>query len=144
MAIKDFKIFLVCMKIFHLATLPCRARKKGEKLFSHLPMPVSQWPGLPDGIFSTKNHNLDKFWRVLKWKILVYSMANLKYNKAIYYLLWSFGNIVVIWYIFSWFWYIALKKYGSPDCLFGSGQCEIKLFYNFFPQFWRRNTLRQS
>jgi hypothetical protein len=38
--------------------------------------------------FKTQNSNLDKYWRVLKWKILVF--------------LWSFGQfsgyILVIWY----------------------------------------------
>jgi hypothetical protein len=32
-------------------------------------------PGLPDGIFSTKNPNLGKFWRVLQLKMLVYFMV---------------------------------------------------------------------
>jgi hypothetical protein len=32
-------------------------------------------PGLPDGIFSDqKNPDLDKFWRALEWKMLVYFM----------------------------------------------------------------------
>jgi hypothetical protein len=28
--------------------------------------------GLPDGLFSNKNPNWGKFWRVLQWKMLVY------------------------------------------------------------------------
>jgi hypothetical protein len=35
--------------------------------------------GLPDGLFSNqKNHNLGKFWKALKWEMLVY--------------FWSFGS----------------------------------------------------
>jgi hypothetical protein len=30
--------------------------------------------GLPDGIFSHQNPNLDQSWRVLQWKMLVYLM----------------------------------------------------------------------
>jgi hypothetical protein len=31
---------------------------------------------LPDGLFSSKkNHNLDKFWRALDWKMLIYFKA---------------------------------------------------------------------
>jgi hypothetical protein len=32
---------------------------------------TQQDAGLPDGLFQTKNPNLGKFWRALKWKILV-------------------------------------------------------------------------
>jgi hypothetical protein len=28
-------------------------------------------PRLPDGLFQTKNPNLDKFWRALDWKMLL-------------------------------------------------------------------------
>jgi hypothetical protein len=33
--------------------------------------------GLPDGTytFKPKNHNLDKFWRALEWKMLAYFMG---------------------------------------------------------------------
>jgi hypothetical protein len=36
--------------------------------------------GLPDGIFLKQNPNLGKFWRVLKWKMLVYFLySHLEY-----------------------------------------------------------------
>jgi hypothetical protein len=44
--------------------------------------------------FQTKNLNLVKFWRAFEWKMLLYFMP-------IWSILWSFGNFVVIWYIFS-------------------------------------------
>jgi hypothetical protein len=50
-------------------------------------------PGLPDGIFQTKNPNLGKFWKGLKWKMLGYFMASGN-------LLQPFVELVVIWYIF--------------------------------------------
>jgi hypothetical protein len=64
----------------------------------HVEMDVG-WPGLPDD-FQTKNPNLDKFWRVLQWKMLEYLMA-------IWYIYRPFGifygsliYFVVIWHIF--------------------------------------------
>jgi hypothetical protein len=38
--------------------------------------------GLPDGIFSTKNHNLGKFWMAFEWKMLIFFMAILEYFTA--------------------------------------------------------------
>jgi hypothetical protein len=80
-------------------------------------------PGLPDGTyiyFRTKNENLDKFRRVLKWKMFVYFMAiwkilrpfgifygHLVYFMAIWYILWQFG-------IFLPFWYIVSRKNWQP------------------------------
>jgi hypothetical protein len=32
-------------------------------------------PGLPDVIFSIRNLNLGKFWRVLEWKMFIYSVV---------------------------------------------------------------------
>jgi hypothetical protein len=49
--------------------------------------------------FQTKNPNLDKFWRALERKLLVYFMPIYGYC----YVLWSFGNFVAIWYIFPRF-----------------------------------------
>jgi hypothetical protein len=61
-------------------------------------------PGLPDGLFfRTKNPNAGKFWRALELKMLVYFRGNLEYFTvilvyfmAIWYILWPFGNVVVI------------------------------------------------
>jgi hypothetical protein len=41
--------------------------------------------------FHTKTPNLGKFWWALEWKMLVYLMV-------IWNILWTFGNVVVIWY----------------------------------------------
>jgi hypothetical protein len=73
--------------------------------------------------FQTKNPILGKFWRDLKWKILVFFMAiwfivwpfgllngHLVYSMAI----WSFYShlvyFIVIWYIFP----CTKKKSGNP------------------------------
>jgi hypothetical protein len=57
--------------------------------------------GLPDGLFSNKKSNLGKLWRTLEWKILVLyiSYGHLEYFTGIWYMLWPFGNVVVIWHI---------------------------------------------
>jgi uncharacterized membrane protein YczE len=54
----------------------------------------------------TKNPNLSKFWRVLEWKKLVYSVANQN-------ILWTFGTLyghLAIWYIFLRFGLLCQKN----------------------------------
>jgi hypothetical protein len=63
-------------------------------------------PGLPEVFFQTKNPNLGKFWRALEWKMLVYFMA-------IWYILWPFGNVVLMWH-FPPFWYFVSRKIWQP------------------------------
>jgi hypothetical protein len=58
--------------------------------------------------FQTKNTNLGKFWRALEWKGLVYSLA-------VWYILWSFGNLVAIWYICLRFGTLCEEKSGNPE-----------------------------
>jgi hypothetical protein len=72
--------------------------------------------GLPEG--QTKNPNLGNFWKVLKWKVLVYRIA-------ICYILWPFGiyyghfvYFVVVWYIFSRFGRLYEEKSGSTATLY--------------------------
>jgi hypothetical protein len=67
--------------------------------------------------FQTKNPNLDKFWRVLLWKILVYFIT-------IWYILRPlerfYGRLVyfvVIWYIFPRFGILDQEKSGNPEPL---------------------------
>jgi hypothetical protein len=56
--------------------------------------------------FNTNNPNLGKFWGSLEWKILVYLMV-------IWNILRSFGNVVVIWYIFLRFGILCQEKSGN-------------------------------
>jgi hypothetical protein len=69
---------------------------------------------LPDGLFLTRSPNLDKFWRALDWKMLIYFMA-------IGTILWIFGifydhlvPFLFIWYIFPGFGNICQEKSGNP------------------------------
>jgi hypothetical protein len=64
--------------------------------------------------FQTKNPNLDKFWRALDRKMLIYFMA-------VWNILQTFGifydhlvHFVSIWYIFSRFWYHVPRKIWQP------------------------------
>jgi hypothetical protein len=36
---------------------------------------TSSLAGLPDGLFSDQKYQFGKFWRVLRWKMLVYFMT---------------------------------------------------------------------
>jgi hypothetical protein len=64
--------------------------------------------------FQTKNPNLDKFLRVLLWKILLYFMTiwpilrplEIVYGHLIYF--------VALWYIFPRFGILAQEKSGNP------------------------------
>jgi hypothetical protein len=40
--------------------------------------------------------------------------VHLEYFTAIWYILWSFGNVVVIWYIFCRFGILHKEKSGNP------------------------------
>jgi hypothetical protein len=57
--------------------------------------------------FHTKTPNLGKFWWALEWKMLVYLMV-------IWNILWTFGNVVVIWYNFPHFGKLYKEKSGNP------------------------------
>jgi hypothetical protein len=41
--------------------------------------------------------------------------GHLEYIKEIWYMLWPFGNLVEIWYIFSWFGILTKEKSGNPN-----------------------------
>jgi hypothetical protein len=62
--------------------------------------------------FQTENPNLGKFWRALEWKMLIHIIyVHLEYFTAIWYILWPFGNAVVI---YSTFWYFVTRKIWQP------------------------------
>jgi hypothetical protein len=42
--------------------------------------------------------------------------GHLEYFTVIWYILWPFGNVVVIWYIFPRFGLLCQEKSGNPDC----------------------------
>jgi hypothetical protein len=64
--------------------------------------------------FQTKNPNLDKFWRVLQWKILVYFMTIWSILLPIQTFYGPLVYFVVIWYIFLRFGILYQEKSGNP------------------------------
>jgi hypothetical protein len=70
-----------CFIILIISLTPCRERSCSE--FNSFRRARHQ--GCQMVYFKTKNPNLGKFWRVLEWERLVYTMA-------IWYILWAFGN----------------------------------------------------
>jgi hypothetical protein len=65
--------------------------------------------------FQNKSPNLVKFWRALEWKRLAYVFfGQLEYLSDIWYILWLFGNLVAIWYIFPHFGKLCQEKPGNP------------------------------
>jgi hypothetical protein len=48
--------------------------------------------------------------------------GHLEYFTAICYVLWPFGNVVVIWHIFPPFWYIVSRKIWQPWV----GLCKVR------------------
>jgi hypothetical protein len=66
--------------------------------------------------FQTKNPNSGTFWRALEWKMLVYFMVFWNILRSFgTYILWPFGNVVVIWYTFPRIGISCQEKSGNPD-----------------------------
>jgi hypothetical protein len=51
--------------------------------------------------FQTKNPNLEKFLEGLRMENAGIFYGHLEYFTVIWYILWPFGNVVVLWYILS-------------------------------------------
>jgi hypothetical protein len=77
-------------------------------LFSFFALEKRSCSGLPDG-FQTKNPNLGTFWRAGIF------YGHLEYFTVIWYIVWPFGNVVVIWYSFTRFGTLCQEKSGNPD-----------------------------
>jgi hypothetical protein len=65
--------------------------------------------------FPTKIPNLDKFRRVLQWKMMVYFMDAWSVLRSFCYILWTFGIIRGNLVYFFPFWYFVPRKSGNPD-----------------------------
>jgi hypothetical protein len=48
--------------------------------------------------------------------MLVYFMAIWNILRSFWYILWPFGNVVVIWYVFPRFGNLCQEKSGNPAC----------------------------
>jgi hypothetical protein len=68
--------------------------------------------------FQTKNPNLDKFWRVLLWKIIVYFITIWSILRPLEKFYGHLVYFVVSWYIFPSFGILDQDKSGTP----GSGE----------------------
>jgi hypothetical protein len=65
--------------------------------------------------FQTKNPNLGKFWRILQWEMLVYSMDTWSISRSFVIFYGHLVKFVVIWYIFPGFGILYQEKYGNPE-----------------------------
>jgi beta-lactamase regulating signal transducer with metallopeptidase domain len=65
--------------------------------------------------FQTKNPNLGKFLDGIGMEKVGLFLGHLKYITAILYILWPFGNLVAILYIFLRFGTLCQEKSGNPD-----------------------------
>jgi hypothetical protein len=65
--------------------------------------------------FQTKNANLDKFWRALQWKMLVYVFyGHLVHFTVLCYILLAFGKVRGKLVYFIPFWYFVPRKIWQP------------------------------
>jgi hypothetical protein len=60
-------------------------------------------PGLPDGLFSNQKSQFGQILEDLRMENAGIFYGHLEYLAVIRYILWPFGNVVVIWYIFLYF-----------------------------------------
>jgi hypothetical protein len=74
-------------------------------------------PELPDGLFSNQKSQFDYILEGFRMENAVIFYGHLEYSTAIWYILWPFGNVVVIWYIIPRFGKLCQEKSGNyiPD-----------------------------
>jgi hypothetical protein len=63
--------------------------------------------------FQTKNPNLGKLSEGLRNENVGIFYVHLEHFTAIWYIMWPFGNVVVIWYIFPHFGTLCQEKSGN-------------------------------
>jgi hypothetical protein len=70
---------------------------------------------------------------------VIFTYGHLEYFRVIWYILWPFGNVVVIWYIFPRFGILCQEKSGNPACNKSRARSTEsprkpgKIFYNIEP-----------
>jgi hypothetical protein len=90
------------------------SRKSQKLFFHHFYDFLTSDRGCQMVYCQTKNSSLDTFWRVLQWKMLMYFKDiwsillpfDIFYDHLVYF--------VVIWLVFSPFWYIIQRKIWQP------------------------------
>jgi hypothetical protein len=104
-------------KIIHLATLP-RGRGCSKAVPNSLIWPENWWRKWDQGCqmvcFQTKNLYLGRFWRALKWKMLVYFMVIWNNLRPFGIFLWTFGTFYGQLVYFCPFGYIVSRKIWQP------------------------------
>jgi hypothetical protein len=68
--------------------------------------------GLPDGIFSNQNYKFGKILEGLRTINVGIFCARMEYIMSNWYISWSFGNFMLIWYAFQRFG-ILCQKWGA-------------------------------
>jgi hypothetical protein len=92
-----------------------KARLAKRKRFFLEATSFHQWQGCQMLYFQTKFTNLDKFGRAFEWKLLVYFIKILNISCPFLYFL-TFGNFVVIWYIFPTFGILYQENLAALIC----------------------------
>jgi hypothetical protein len=69
---------------------------------------------LPDGLLSNQKSQFGYILEGLEMEIAGIFYGHLEYFTVIWYVLWVFGNVVVIWYIFPRFGILCQEKSGNP------------------------------
>jgi hypothetical protein len=70
--------------------------------------------GLPDGIFPNQKSQFGKILEGLRMENVGIFYGHLVNFTAIWYMLWQFGNVVVIWNVFPHFGFLFQEKSGNP------------------------------
>jgi hypothetical protein len=71
--------------------------------------------GLPDGVFSNPKSKCGYILEGLTMDNVGIIYCHLEYFTPTWSILWPFGNVVVIWYIFTRFGILCIEKSGNPD-----------------------------
>jgi hypothetical protein len=81
--------------------------------------------------FKTKNPNMGKFWRALKW-IILWTFGIFFGHWVYLHIVFPFGNVVVVWYIFPRFGILCQEKSGNPVLEIGKVENNYFLLRNQF------------
>jgi hypothetical protein len=88
------------------------------------------YPGLPDGLFSNEKSKFGSILEVLRMENDGIFYVPWEYITAIWHTLSSFGNFVVICYIFPRFGILSQEKSGKPDFISLASGKEIMTLNN--------------
>jgi hypothetical protein len=90
---------------------------------------VDNRPGLPGDIFSNQKSQFGHILEGLVMKMVGIFYGHLEYLTVIWYILWSFGNLMAIWDIFHRFGILCQEKSGNPTT---DATKKVKEQFSFF------------